>query len=44
VDRERLEAARSLLVEAAWALLRWKTERTKALHEWTAQSLLTGIL
>jgi transposase len=29
--------ARSLLVEAAWALLRWKTERTKALHEWTAR-------
>jgi hypothetical protein len=21
-------------VEAAWAVLRWKTERTKALHEW----------
>jgi transposase len=29
--------ARSLLVEAAWALLRWKTERTKALHEWWAR-------
>jgi transposase len=28
--------ARSLLVEAAWAVLRWKTERTKALHEWWA--------
>lgn len=26
--------ARSPLVEAAWAALRWKTERTKALHEW----------
>lgn len=26
--------ARSLMVEAAWSLLRWKTERTKALHEW----------
>lgn len=25
--------ARSLLVETAWAVLRWKTERTKALHE-----------
>jgi len=29
--------ARSLLVEAAWSLLRWKTERTKALHEWWAR-------
>jgi transposase len=29
--------ARSLLVEAAWAVLRWKTERTKALHEWWAR-------
>jgi transposase len=29
--------ARSLLVEAALALLRWKTERTKALHEWWAR-------
>lgn len=28
--------ARSLLVEAAWAVLRWKTERTKALREWWA--------
>ena len=26
--------ARSLMVEAAWSLLRWKTERTRALHEW----------
>jgi transposase len=26
--------ARSLLVEAAWALPRWKTEKTQALHEW----------
>lgn len=26
--------ARSLLVEAAWALLRWKTPKTQALHEW----------
>lgn len=29
--------ARSLLVEAAWSLLRWKTERTQALHEWYAR-------
>jgi hypothetical protein len=29
--------ARTLLVEAAWSLLRWKTERTKALHEWWAR-------
>lgn len=29
--------ARSLLVEAALALLRWKTEKTKALHEWTTR-------
>ena len=29
--------ARSLLVEAAWAVLRWKTERTRVLHEWWAQ-------
>jgi transposase len=29
--------ARSLLVEAAWSLLRWKTERTRALHEWYAR-------
>jgi len=27
----------SLLVEVAWALLRWKIERTKALHEWTVR-------
>ncbi len=25
---------RSLLVEAAWSLLRWKTPQTQALHEW----------
>lgn len=25
---------RSLLVEAAWSLLRWKTPKTQALHEW----------
>ena len=30
--------ARALLVEVAWSLLRWKTERTKALHEWWARS------
>jgi transposase len=29
--------ARSLLVEAAWALLRWKTEKTQALHEWATR-------
>jgi transposase len=29
--------ARALMVEAAWAVLRWKTERTKALHEWWAR-------
>ncbi|HWW73768.1 MAG TPA: IS110 family transposase, partial [Pyrinomonadaceae bacterium] len=29
--------AKSLMVEAAWSLLRWKTERTKALHEWWAR-------
>jgi transposase len=29
--------ARSLLVEAAWALLRWKTPKTQALHEWVAR-------
>jgi transposase len=27
--------ARSLMVEAAWALLRWKTEKNRVLHEWT---------
>jgi len=29
--------ARSLMVEAAWSLLRWKTGQTKALHEWWAR-------
>jgi len=29
--------ARPLMVEAAWSLLRWKSERTKALHEWWAR-------
>jgi transposase len=29
--------ARALLVEAAWALLRWKTAKTKALHEWATR-------
>lgn len=29
--------ARSLLVEAAWALLRWKTPQTQALHEWATR-------
>jgi len=29
--------ARALLVEATWAVSRWKTERTKALHEWWAR-------
>jgi len=29
--------ARSLLVEAAWALLRWKTPKTKGLHEWATR-------
>ncbi|MDQ3743305.1 MAG: IS110 family transposase [Acidobacteriota bacterium] len=29
--------ARALLVEAAWALLRWKTEKTRALHEWATR-------
>lgn len=29
--------ARALLLEAAWSLLRWKTERTRALHEWWAR-------
>ena len=29
--------ARSLLVEAAWALLRWKTPKTQALHEWATR-------
>jgi hypothetical protein len=24
-------------VEAAWSLLRWKTERTRAPHEWYAR-------
>jgi hypothetical protein len=33
----RAARARSLMVEAAWSLLRWKTERTKALHEWWAR-------
>ena len=23
------------MVEAAWALLRWKTEKNRVLHEWT---------
>jgi transposase len=27
--------ARSLMVEAAWALLSWKTEKNRLLHEWT---------
>jgi transposase len=26
--------ARTLLVEAAWALLRWRTEQNKALYDW----------
>jgi transposase len=29
--------ARALLVEAAWALLRWKTPKTEALHEWATR-------
>lgn len=29
--------ARSLLVEAAWALLRWKTPKTQGLHEWATR-------
>ena len=29
--------ARALLVEAAWALLRWKTPKTQALHEWATK-------
>jgi hypothetical protein len=29
--------ARSLLVEAAWALLRWKTPKSQALHEWATR-------
>lgn len=29
--------ARSLMVEAAWSLLPWKTEQTRALHEWWAR-------
>jgi transposase len=29
--------ARSLLAEAAWALLRWETPKTQALHEWVAR-------
>ena len=29
--------ARALMVEAAWAVLRWKTERTRTLHEWWAR-------
>lgn len=29
--------ARALLVEAAWALLRWKTPKTQALHEWATR-------
>lgn len=33
-ERDFAERARSLLVEAAWALLRWKTDKNKALHEW----------
>jgi transposase len=28
---------RSLLVEAAWALLRWKTPKTQGLHEWATR-------
>lgn len=28
---------RSLLVEAAWALLRWKTPKTQGLHEWATK-------
>ena len=28
---------RALLVEAAWALLRWKTPKTQALHEWATR-------
>ncbi|MCA1567974.1 MAG: hypothetical protein LC803_20490 [Acidobacteria bacterium] len=26
--------ARTLLVEAAWALLRWRNEKNKALYDW----------
>jgi transposase len=29
--------ARSLPVEAAWALLRWKTPKTQGLHEWATR-------
>lgn len=29
--------ARALMVEAAWALLRWKTPKTQALHEWATR-------
>jgi transposase len=29
--------ARSLLVEAAWALLRWKTPKAEALYEWATR-------
>jgi transposase len=32
--------ARALLVEAAWALLRWKTPKTQALHEWATRIAL----
>lgn len=31
---------RSLLVEAAWALLRWKTPKTQGLHEWATRIAL----
>jgi transposase len=34
--------ARALLVEAAWALLRWRTPQTQALHEWATRSRRGG--
>jgi hypothetical protein len=37
LPRLKSSRARALLVEAAWALLRWKTPKTEALHEWATR-------
>jgi transposase len=37
ISRAGNSRARALLVEAAWALLRWKTPKTQALHEWATR-------
>jgi transposase len=37
VSKAGKSRAMSLLVEAAWALLRWKTPQTQGLHEWVTR-------